>query len=177
MRNLDAYFLLENLPMEVKKANGFRSEARLDCTQFEGEYKGLEMFKSSKGMIYLYPTDTSDFIECNGKRMATKALTNGTLNLSSLYVESFENSNYAYGYPNPNRKTESGKLNPLFEYRQDGYLFIKNDDLTRIEIFVIVGGRNLIKEAFTRFIDNGFDLEIEQLRKDAIQFYNYKGLF
>ena len=177
MRNLDAYFLLENLPMEVKKANGFKALTRLDCTKFAGEYQGFDMFKTSKEMIYLYPTDTDEFIICNGKRMATKALTNGTLNLSSLYVESFENSNYAYGYPNPNRKLKKGELNPTYEYRQDGYLFIQNEDLTRIEVFVIVGGRNLIKEALTRFIDNGFDLEIEQLRKDAIQFYNYKGLF
>ena len=177
MKNLDAYFLLENLPMEVKKVNGFRSESRLDCTLFAGVYQGLDMFKNPKGMIYLYPTETSDFIECNGKRMATKALTNGTLNLSSLYVENFEHPTFAYGYPNPNKQTESGKLNPLYEYRHDGYLFKKNADLTRIEVYVIIGGRNLIKEAFSRFLDGDFDLEMEQLRNEAKPFYPYKGSY
>jgi hypothetical protein len=83
--------------------------------------------------------------------------------------------NLKYGYPNPNKTTKSGKVNPLYEYRHDGYLFKTNADLTRIEVFVIVGGRNLIKEAFSRFLDGDFDMEMEQLRNEAKPFYPYKG--
>ena len=173
MRIINGYFLFENLPAEVKKTNGIRSEQRLDCTKIAGDYKGLDAFKNKKSMIYLFPTETNDFVECNGKRMATKALTNGTLNLSSLYIGNFNFPTFAYGYPNAKSKLKNGDVNPLYNYRQDGYLFLKNSELTRIELFVIVGGRNLIEEAFNRFLDNDFDSEIEQLRNETKPFFNY----
>jgi hypothetical protein len=176
MNQLDTYFLFECLPLETKKANGIRSESRLDCTKYYGNYRGLEPFLNKKGMMYLFPADTDEFIECNGKRMSTKALTNGTLNLSSLYTENANFIECAYGYPNARKTLKNGKTNPLYEFRHEGYLFIKNAELSKIELFVIIGGRNLIKEAFNRFIDNDFEIEINQMRNEAKEFFKYKSI-
>ncbi len=174
---IDAYYLFKNLPPHIKNANGFRSIPRLDCIKYMGNYQGLDAFKNARGMFYLYPTDTSNFIDRNGKRIPTIALSNGTYNLSSIHTESLDNPGFAYGYPNPNKRLENGKENPLFDYRLDGYLFVKNEDLSQIEILVIKGGRNLITEAFQRLLDGDFDSELEKLRAEASVFYNYKEFF
>ena len=170
---LTARYLFVKLPIEVKEKHGFKALARLDCTKVSGEYEGLNPFKNKKGMLYLYPTDTSEFIECDGKRIATMALTNGTLNLSSLYVENLESPQYAYGYPNARLKLKDGSPNPLLEYRQDGYLFLTDNELNRIELLVVYRGRNLIREAYSRLLDGELDTEIEQLRAIERPFYNY----
>lgn len=170
-------FLFVNLPVEVKIQNGIRAPHRLDAIEVSGVYGGLDPFKNKKGMIYLFPTETSDFVECDGKRIATMALTNGTLNLSSLYVENLDCPQYAYGYPNARLKLRDGNPNPLLAYRNDGYLFVTDSELKRVEVFVIVGGRNYIREAYSRLIDGELDAEIEKLRAEAKRYFDYKGLF
>jgi hypothetical protein len=174
---ITARFLFENMAEDVKKANGIRAAQRLDCTQISGIYEGLDAFKNKKGIIYLFPTETNDFVECDGKRIATMALTNGTLNLSSLYIENLDFPQFAYGYPNARPKLRDGSPNPLLPYRQDGYLFLTDTDLKRVELFVIEGGRNYIREAYSRFIDGELDTDIERLRASARPLYKYEGLF
>ncbi|MBK6782790.1 MAG: hypothetical protein IPG79_02835 [Saprospiraceae bacterium] len=70
----------------------------------------------------------------------------------------------------------NGSPNPLFEYRNDGYLFLINQDYSEIELFVIPDGRNLISSYYQKFIDGGFDDELKKLRQQAKDFYNYEGL-
>ena len=70
----------------------------------------------------------------------------------------------------------NGSKNPLFEFRNDGYLFIINKDYTEIELLIIPDGRNLISSYYQIMIDGGFDDEIRELRKQAKGFYKYDGL-
>nr|WP_299424051.1 hypothetical protein [uncultured Emticicia sp.] len=170
---LTARYLFENLEEEVKKKHGIRSLARLDCTEVSGFYNGLNPFRNKKGMIYLFPTETDDFVEYNGKRVAMMALTNGTLNLSSLFFEDLDCLQFSYGYPNARTKLRDGSENPLLPFRFDGYLFLTDKELKRIELFIVVGGKNCIREFYCHLLDGELDSEINRLRAEARPYFNY----
>lgn len=170
---LTARYLFENLEEEVKKKHGIRSAPRLDCTEVSGLYNGLNPFRNKKGMIYLYTTDTDDFVVFYGKRVATMALGNGTLNLSSLFFENLDFLQFSYGYPNSRTKLSDGTENPLLPFRFDGYLFVTDRELKRIELFIVVGGKNCIREFYYHLLDGELDSEINRLRAEARPYYNY----
>ena len=172
---IGAYYKFINLPDPVRDANKIRSKVRLDCTEFTDriDYKGLVNFVNGKGQMYLYKTPAHGFVEANSKRMSEWALTNGSFNLSSIYIEDFDFAEYGYGYPNANRLLSNSSPNPLFPYRNDGYLFIVNKDYSQIELLIIRDGRNLIGSYYQKLIDGGFDEMLKQMRGQASPFFNY----
>ena len=174
---IENYFRLSTLSEEIKTLNKIRSKARLDCTYYsnlgENNYKGLTEFVNKKGQLFFYKTSCRDFINTHNKRIAEFSLTGGGLNFSSIYIDDIDYPEIGYGYPNANRLLSNGKTNPLFEFRNDGYLFLINKDYSTIELFVIPDGRNLISSYYQKMIDGGFDYEVLRLRQKAIKFYNY----
>jgi hypothetical protein len=174
------YYKLASLPDEVRAKNKIRSKARLDCISFSdmvaGGYKGLTNFVNHKGQLFFYKTPCRDFINTDSKRLAEWSLTGNGLNFSSIYIDDLEFPEIGYGYPNANRLLSNGSQNPLFELRNDGYLFLINKDYSEIELFVIPYGRNLISSYYQKMIDGGFDDVVRELRKQAKPFYNYDGL-
>jgi len=178
---LKAYYKFIVLPDEVKMLNKIKSESRLDCISFAdkvtGNYKGLTNFVNSKGQFFLYKTIPESFIEADRKRLSEWSLTSKGINLSSIYIEDLEHSEIGYGYPNPNKVLGQRKLpNPLFEFRNDAYLFIMNKHLTEIELLVIPDGKNLIRSYYQKLLDGGLNNEIIELRNQAKLFYTYEGL-
>lgn len=180
---IGAYYKLALLPDDVRAINKIKSKARLDCIVFTdkvaGGYKGLTFFvndKRHKGQLFFYKTPCRDFISTDSKRLAEWSLTGNGLNVSSIYIDDTDFPEIGYGYPNANRLLKDGSQNPLFQYRNDGYLFLINQDYSEIELFVIPDGRNLISSYYQKFIDGGFDDEVNQLRQQAIIFYSYEGL-
>lgn len=173
-----------SLPDEVKAAHKIRSKARLDCVAYtdkaEARYEGLTKFVNQKGQLFFFKTPARDFVSANSKRIAEWSLTNGigksTINFSSLFIEDTDCPEIGYGYPNANRLLSNGSLNPLFNFRNDGYLFLINRDYTEIEVLIIPDGRNLISSYYQKMIDGGFDDEVSELRKQAKPFYRYEGL-
>ena len=177
---IGAYYKLATLPEEVRAANKIRSKKRLDCICFTDMvadgYKGLTNFVNSKEQLFFYKTPCRDFVRTDSKRLAEWSLTGGGLNFSSIYIDDLDCPEIAYGYPNPNRLVGKDKENPLFEFRNDCYLFIINKEYTEIELLIIPDGRNLISSYYQNMIDGGFDDEIRELRKQAKGFYKYDGL-
>ena len=177
---IGAYYKLATLPDEVKLANKIRSKKRLDCISFtdklSGNYKGLTNFVNYKEQLFFYKTPPRDFVNTDSKRIAEWSLTGGSLNFSSIYIDDIDCPEIGYGYPNPNRLLGNDKENPLFEFRNDGYLFLINKDYTEIELLIIPDGRNLISSYYQRMIDGYFDDEVRELRKQAKGFYKYDGL-
>lgn len=175
---IKAYFMLEILRDEVKKAHGIRSKARLDCIRFADEvpggYTGLDNFINNKGQLCFYKTPVKSFANADYRRLAEWSLTNNSLNLSSIYIEDADFPQYGYGYPNANRLLSNGLLNPLFPHRHDAYLFICNPDHTTIELLVIPEGRNLISAYYQRLIDGDLDSEINRMRKQSKPYFNYE---
>lgn len=169
------YYRFKTLPELIRKQNGIRSKVRLDCIEFVNEqaYKGIEFLKNSKGMIYLNKTQVRKFISADSRRLAEWSLTNGSLNLSSLFIEDLEYPDLAYGYPNSKKQLSNGLENPFYEFRTDGYLFITNEDLTEVELIVIPDSRNLIGTYYQLLIDGELDEEIDRLRKAVKPFFDY----
>lgn len=177
---IGAYYKFVLLSDEVRAANKIRSKARLDCVSFTDQvpegYQGLTIFVNSKGQLFFYKTPCRDFVNTDSKRLAEWSLTNSSLNLSSIYIEDMDCPEIGYGYPNANRLLSNGSPNPLFPYRNDGYLFLLNRDYTEIELLVIPDGRNLISSYYQKMIDGGFDEQISEMRKQAKPFYQYEGI-
>ena len=177
---IGAYYKLATLPEEVRAANKIRSKKRLDCICYTDMvadgYKGLTNFVNSKEQLFFYKTPCRDFVRTDSKRLAEWSLTGGGLNFSSLYIDDLDYQEIGYGYPNAKEYLSNGSKNPLFEFRNDGYLFILNKDYTEIELLIIPDGRNLISSYYQIMIDGGFDDDIRELRKQAKGFYKYDGL-
>jgi hypothetical protein len=174
---IGAYFKLAVLNDELKAANKIRSKDRLDCISFTdmvaGNYKGLTKFVNHKGQLFFYKTQCRDFVNTDSKRLAEWSLTGNGLNFSSIYIDDLDCPEIGYGYPNANRLLSNGSPNPLFDFRNDGYLFLMNKDYSEIELLIIPECRNLISSYYQKLIDNGFDNEIRQLRQQAKLFYKY----
>ena len=174
------YYKFAVLPEEVKAANKIKSKARLDCIAFTdmvaGGYKGLTNFVNHKGQLFFYKTPCREVINTDSKRLAEWSLTGNGYNFSSIYSDDLDFPEIGYGYPNANRLLSNGSTNPLFEFRNDAYLFLINKDYSEIELFVVLDGRNLIGSYYQKMIDGGFDDEIRQLRQQAKIFYQYEGL-
>jgi hypothetical protein len=174
---IKALFKVAILPDEVRAANKIRSNARLDCISYAdlgaGNYKGLTDFVNHKGQLFFYKTPCKEAWNADRKRLAEWSLTNNGLNLSSIYIDDLEFPEIGYGYPNAKRLLKDGSQNPLFEFRNDGYLFLMNKDYSEIEILVIPDGRNLISSYYQKLIDGGFDDDIQVLRQQAKTFYHY----
>lgn len=174
---IGTYYKFEALPDDVKAQNKIRSKARIDCTKhfdnLQSGYKGLTKFVNHKGQLYLYKTPARDFINTDSRRLAEWSLTGDGLNLSSIYIDDIDFPEYGYGYPNANRLLKNGTPNPLFEFRNDGYLFIMNKDYSQIELLVFIDGRNLINSYYQKMIDGGFDDELIKLRQQATNFHQY----
>jgi hypothetical protein len=177
---IGAYYKLAILPDEVRAANKIRSKARLDCVSYTdmvvGGYKGLTNFVNYKEQLFFYKTPCRDFVKTDSKRIAEWSLTGGGLNFSSIYIDDLDCTEIGYGYPNAKRLLSNGSVNPLFPFRNDGYLFLSNKDYSEIELFVIPDGRNLISSYYQKMIDDGFDDMVRELRKQAKVFYKYDGL-
>lgn len=177
---IGAFYKLATLPEEVRATNKIRSKARLDCVSYTdrmaGGYKGLTNFVNSKGQLFFYKTPCREFVNTDSRRLAEWSLTNDGQNLSSIFIDDVDFPEVGYGYPNPNRLLSNGRPNPLFAFRNDGFLFLNNEDYSEIELFVVADGRNLINSYYQRLIDGGFDEEVKQLRNEAKVFYEYDGL-
>jgi hypothetical protein len=177
---LASYYKLAVLPDKVRANHNIRSKARLDCIAYTnkvvGGYKGLDMFTNPKSLLYFYRTPPKNVFNADSKRLTEWALTNNSLNLSSIFIEDLDFPEIGYGYPNAKRLLSNSDPNPLFPFRNDGYLFLINKDYTEIELFIIPNGRNLISSYYQKMIDGGFDDEIRQLRNEAKPYFNYIGL-
>ena len=173
---IGAYYKLALLPDEIRTANKIKSKARLDCIAYAEviNYNGLTNFVNGKGQLYFYKTPCRDFVSADSKRLAEWSLTNGSLNLSSIYIEDFQFPEYGYGYPNAKRLLANGCINPQFDFRNDGYLFVLNKDYSEIELLIIPDGRNLISGYYQRLIDGDFDSELKSLRNQARPFFYYE---
>ncbi len=170
------YYKLITLPDEVKTQNKIVSKARLDCIAYVGNNEALTNFVNKKGQLCFYKTPCKKFVKAQNKRVAEWSLTNNSLNFSSIYIEDFDFLEYGYGYPNSKQRLTDGKPNPLYPYKNDGYLFIINKDYTQIEILILPDARNLISHYYQHLIDGYFDAEIQLLRAEAKPYFAYIGL-
>ncbi len=181
---IPVYYKFEVLSDVLKEANGIKVNAkktRLDCTKVAdntpGGYEGLNPLINNKGMLYLSLTETRNVTNNDSKRRAYYCLTTSKINFTSLYIEDLTNPGFAYGYPNPNPKLQNGEDNPMFLYRDDGYLFIISPTYKQIELIVYPDGKHLIYAYYQKLLDGTMSKTIEALREDAKDFFDYRKCF
>ena len=95
--------------------------------------------------------------------------------LKDFWVEG-KMSGFAYGYPN-SKPTYSSKAkpNPFFQYKDDGFLFLLEQDEkdpsnvtpTSIELVVLEGAKVLISAYCKQLVMGGFDEALKLLRMQA----------
>ena len=175
-----AYYSFQCLSDEIRAANGIRSKARLDCVAFadrvSGGYKGLLPFLNKKGQLCFYLTPARDVVNSNSKRRTDWTLTQNSLNLSSIYKEDTDYPDLGYGYPNHKRRLSNGQPNPVFEWANDGFLFLSNSTYSAIELLIIPDGRHLITAYYNSLIDGAMDEQINEMRQQARPYYPYQGM-
>ena len=88
-------------------------------------------------------------------------------------------SGFAYGYPLADKTySAKNKVNPFFEYKDDGFLFIVHQDdkaVTEtgkirpsfIELIVLDGAKVLISSYCKQLVMGGFNEVLDALRKQA----------
>jgi len=145
----------------------------LDCKEATiNGYDGLNCYINLKGHLSLYETTCCDF-DTNYKRTAEYVLGNGELQLSRIYIEDLDFPQYGFGFPDGNELLNNGTSNPMYDFRDDGYLFHVNKDHSIIEVFIVRDGRHLITQYLQQMIDGLLDDEIISLKSYAITFYDY----
>jgi len=170
-----AYYNLKVLSDDLKAANKIKVGAktpRYDCTEFTGTYEGIKPFVNPKGMFKLSLMECREFVKTDKRRMAEFALVGGkNLNFSSLFSE--DGSNIYYGCPNGKPFLKDGRQNPLFQYRNDLYLFIIDKDFSQIEILILPNQKGFAIELVQSFIDGDFDDDFNRLKNNTKTFFIY----
>ncbi len=159
MSHITAYYQLQKLPADIKKEWKIKSSARLDCTRHFNllDDKPLNQFVNRKGQMYFYCSAPENYVTAKAKRISDIGLTHGSKNLSSIFIPNLEYSEYGYG-----------------DYGNDCLLFKLSNDLSSIDMFLIKNGKHLKKQYFQQFIDGELDEEIEQIKQQAMPFFNYQ---
>ena len=166
------YYKFSKLPKVVKKLNKIRSEKRIDCTHHFNpiKYNGLTNFVNKKRQIFFYVTDTTQFSSSFQK--SEVALTQSGFNFSSIIYEC-DGCNIGYGYPNPKYRLSNSQLNPLYKHRNDGYIFIHNEEYSEVELLVFPDKKDLIDSIYNHIIDGYFDEQLEYIQGASKVFYDY----
>lgn len=172
-----AYYDLAILHDEVKAKHKLKVGAKttsLHCIRSAGFYKGIFPFKNKKGMFFLYLTKANTMVTTTDERRSDYVLQNNSLNFSSIYpLLRPEFSGFAWGEPNNKKNLSNGKPNPMYEFKDDGFLFIIKPDYSKVELLIIEGGRYLIQGYLKQLASGEFDDALYQMRIKAQPFFEY----
>lgn len=140
-----------------------------------GYYPPMEQLKGRDGLASL---NLMEKLREGDNIPSMRLQAKNSLNLTGLkeYFKDGKLSGYAYGYPlDKPTYSKDEKLNPFYEYRQDGFLFLIHQDEqapenqmpTSIEFIVLEGAKVLISAYCKQLVIGGFKDDLEQLRKQA----------
>ena len=74
---------------------------------------------------------------------------------------------FASGEPSREKNLKGGVVNPMYENRNDGFLFIFSDDMQQVEIIIVENGRTLIDAYRKQLSMGGLNRHLDELRKQA----------
>lgn len=176
---ISAYLCLEQLPeMKTKKDGSARKYPRFDLISMYGYWEALEKLKNYKGQIFFIkvPTDKNEYRKQDGTTpeyyLQCTPAKSKAINFSGirfLYTDGKETA-FASGEPSDRAKLKGGIDNPMYNQRNDGFLFLFSQDMGRLEILIIDGGRNLIDAYRKQLSYGGFDEILNEMRRNATPF-------
>ena len=167
--NIRYYARMVNTTQNGKKTPKFT------ISEQEGYYPPMEQLKGRDGQISMNLMEKlKEGENVPSMRLQAKSSLNFT-GLKEYFVDG-KLSGYAYGYPlDKPTYSKDERTNPFFEYKEDGFLFLieqdesdtKNIVPTSIELVVLEGAKVLISAYCKQLLMGGFDEALQALRKQA----------
>ncbi len=174
------YLKYQELSADVRLKNNLRpyTKDRLDCVSAyipEEKLRGLDHFINPQGQLYLNKAPSRTMSKAAHQRQAAYTLTNKKINITSLFVDFPEYPQYAYGNPPSTERVgiKKDRLNPLFKFRNDLYLFIINSDYTKLEFIIIPSQKNVWNLYYQKLINGELNHAIQLIKANASTFFDY----
>ncbi len=167
--NIRYYAKMVNTTQKGKKTPKYTITAQA------GYYPPMELLRGRDGQISMNLTEKlKDGENVPSMRLQAK----NSLNFTGLkdYFQDGKLSGFAYGYPlDKQTYSKDEKPNPFYDYKQDGFLFLIEQDEkdptnltpTSIELVVLEGAKVLISAYCKQLIMGGFDEALQALREQA----------
>lgn len=176
--NIACYALFRRNNSKVKR-NGELQERkipRFDLSAYNGYWTGLEKLATKKGDTYLslVPSDKNPNRKKGGSVMEYYAQMRpssckGTFNLSGLrLMQDTEAEQWiCCGEPSADIKLRTGDWNPLYDERNDGFVFVVDKAFQWIELWVVADQRFLIDGYRKAFELGTYNAALERIRMTA----------
>jgi hypothetical protein len=176
---ISAYLCLEQLPehknVTRKGVTEPRKQPRYDLVSIAGFWEALDGLRNYKGNLFfnLIPTDKNEYRKQDGTTpeyylQCTPAKSKST-NFSGLrfqYADS-QKTAFASGEPSDRAKLAGGVINPMYNQRNDAFLFLLSNGMEKLEVLIIEGGRLLIDAYRKQLSIGGFNEALNELRRQA----------
>ena len=158
------------LSEDIKVKNKLRkSKTRFDCIAHFGDYDGAEPFMNKRGMLFLSLIENRDF----DKQKPKHSLSGQGMNFTGLIPT--QHPDVFIGYPNNKDKLSNGQSNPTYNHRDDLFLIIKNNSLTKFEVLIFPDGKPNLSVHLQNLLSGKYKKLLEQARQSAVPFFNYTG--
>lgn len=148
---LTDYYRFEKLPNQ-------KSKFRIDCTASTSSYDPLEALRNKRGDLFLYIGDNT-YTKAGKERKADLVLSR-TIHISSVYNPDL---NLPYWYGDMKGTTDAF----LFVHKNTEFINGEIQAGAVIELFVARGQRNNRNQLYNILADDGFDDEMNHLRKQV----------
>lgn len=167
--NVRYYAKMVNTTQKGKKTPKYTITAQA------GYYPPMELLRGRDGQISM---NLMEKLKEGDNVPSMRLQAKNSLNFTGLkdYFQDGKLSGFAYGYPlDKPTYSKDEKPNPFFDYKQDGFLFLIEQDEkdptnltpTSIELVVLEGAKVLISAYCKQLVMGGFDEALQALREQA----------
>lgn len=167
--NVRYYAKMVNTTQKGKKTPKYTITAQA------GYYPPMELLRGRDGQISM---NLMEKLKEGDNVPSMRLQAKNSLNFTGLkdYFQDGKLSGFAYGYPlDKPTYSKDEKANPFFDYKQDGFLFLIEQDEkdptnltpTSIELVVLEGAKVLISAYCKQLVMGGFDEALQALREQA----------
>ena len=167
--NVRYYAKMVNTTQKGKKTPKYTITAQA------GYYPPMELLRGRDGQISM---NLMEKLKEGDNVPSMRLQAKNSLNFTGLkdYFQDGKLSGFAYGYPlDKQTYSKDERSNPFFDYKQDGFLFLIEQDEkdptnltpTSIELVVLEGAKVLISAYCKQLVMGGFDEALQALREQA----------
>ena len=167
--NVRYYAKMVNTTQKGKKTPKYTITAQA------GYYPPMELLTGRDGQISM---NLMEKLKVGDNVPSMRLQAKNSLNFTGLkdYFQDGKLSGFAYGYPlDKQTYSKDERPNPFFDYKQDGFLFLIEQDEkdptnltpTSIELVVLEGAKVLISAYCKQLVMGGFDEALQALREQA----------
>ena len=177
--SISAYLCFTQLPelknVTRKGVTEPRKQKRFDLVSMAGYWNALDRLKNYQGKLFfnLIPTEKNEYRKKDGTTpeyyLQCTPAKSKAVNFSGIRFQYMDGQEtvFASGEPSDSPKLKGGVINPMYEQKNDGFLFIFSKDMETLEVLIVDNGRVLIDAYRKQISMGGFDEVLTALRKQA----------